>query len=267
MPAMFKAEALGQSIGLPPRVAAIAAGPRRGCRCRSRSSPWGNRASRLDRGGQGAEQSIIVARGGGEQPAVDVVAPRRDVGLRQAAGVERRWSAEQPLASAIRRRRSAGRRKRPSSRWPWGAIARPASKLRDRPAIDVDQRSRRRVGRRELGAARRPNRRAFRPAIIDRRPGRPRGAGRGAGAADHGHAEHARRAGRNRDRVAADQRQAVAFARRFNSAEECHPPIRRRRKWSATATRRAGFGALGARSDRFTATSFQPTLAGGSDGR
>ena len=85
-----------------------------------------------------------------------------------------------------------------------------------------------------------------------------------AGAADRRQSEHARRSVRQGDRVAADQRQAVAFARCLDAAEEIASPIRPARRCVSDSSAPAGVAPFAARSDRFTATSFQPTLAGGS---
>ena len=84
--------------------------------------------------------------------------------------------------------------------------------------------------------------------------------------ADHGHAEHARRAARQGDGVAADEREAVALASSRNTVQESLLP------GSGAGNRQAhqapaGVAPFAARSDRFTAISFQPTLAGGSCGK
>ena len=91
----------------------------------------------------------------------------------------------------------------------------------------------------QLRQARPRRRRASRPATANRRACRRRRCGTVlAGAADRGQPEHARRAGGKRDGVAADQREAIAFARRLDPARGIASPTRRRRRWSATARRR-----------------------------
>ena len=214
-------------------------------------------------GGSAASKRIVVAARCREQPRIEILAANVD----ESGGKRQRIEVDDPRCSRSPRpaggRRAAARRKRPSSRVACGASAWPAREQWHRAAIDVDQRARSHSGQPASCRARQPHRRASRSATARRRACRRRAIGYLlAGAADRGQPEHARRAFAEGDRVAADQRQAVAFACGLDAAEELDLPFARagdgQRQQAA-----AGVAPLAARSDRLTATSFQPTLAGG----
>ena len=193
-----------------------------------------------------------------------IAAALGDERLGQAAAHRDRSSTLQPLACGQPRQSSS----RPSDT-SIIAVACGGERLarfeqRNRPAVGVDQRPARRPDPRSnwaRPAAESPSVPTSHSLSPGLRPARDGVAG--SGAADRGQAEHARRAGRQGDRVAADQRQR-RYAAHAASIPSMKPasPMRHRRSASATAGAAAGVAPLAARSDRLTATSFHPTLVG-----
>ena len=160
-------------------------------------------------------------------------------------------------------RRAATRRTRPSSR------ARGARGLGRRRAAESGGDRCRPAGRSLLGSARSW---ASRRGVAER-PDQPQSV---AGPAPPARSGRARRLGRSPSgQVPAVRRRAGRWCRRQAAAGRSfrrRPRSRRgnpashrsRRRWSGTAGRPQAWRPWPARSDRFTATSFQPTLAGGS---
>ena len=224
---MLEAEASpGRSTRLARRwSAAMAGGPRSpsasdaGQRC----VPSGSASvARIERRGQSGEQGIIVARRWPRTAAPRAIrrAPRRRRPTRAAHRA--RSSAEQPLASASRSASSS----RPSRHVHHRIGVRRERLARGRAAGSAGDR-RRPAGPAalavgvQLGEAR--GRIAERPDQPQRvaRLRRPSAPAHGAGACRSRSGPSTRGApGGKRDRVAADQRQAIAFARRLDPAEE-----------------------------------------------
>ena len=164
---------------------------------------------------------------------------------RRAAGRRTRPSSRWHEARAPGRRRAAapgGDRRRPAARSPWRSSSNCASPAADSPTLPMSQ---------------------------SRSPGLHRPSGRGRGC----------RRGRSRSvRARAARRRGGRSCRRRSAAGHSfrRPPRSRSRNSSShspsprmvsDSSAPAGVAPLAARSDRLTATSFQPTLAGGSAGR
>ena len=220
---------------------------------------------------QRGEQGVIVARGRGEQARLRVRSPSKvekpsDSG--SAVEVDRDGAPRSLPPSAARR--AAARRTRPSWRWACGASSCPAPSCGRGRAVEVDQRARRvrDPPRSCVSPAADIAERADDPQMIAGRAPPARSGVRGPALADRGHPEHARRAGRQSDRVAAEQRQRRSFRTRpRRPLEEALLPIARRRHIVRDSKAPRGVAPLAARSERFTATSFQPTSPADRSGR
>ena len=219
-------------------------------------------------GGQRGEQRIIVAAGRREQPRRRDPGPRSATKARDSGSRSSSIVIAQPLASAMRRASSSkpsetsiialGMGRERSS----GAQAAEPGGGRCRPA-----------GRSRCGPSRSwASRRRASPTVPTSHrtsPGLAAGAvGHGAPARpDRGQAEHARRAGGQ----ARSCRRRAAAGRSSRTPPRCRSRKRSSHSPGAAivsdSSAPAGVAPFAARSERFTATSFQPTLAGGSVGR